>query len=81
MSITSTETLGYPRPATQGVPNYFASTASSPERERILIVDDSATIRKSFSNLLVARYDCWEAQNVFSKYHLRVLCVIPLCPL
>ena len=35
----------------------------SPERERILIVDDSATVRKSFSRLLGLRYDCYEAQN------------------
>ncbi len=37
---------------------------SGQAREGVLIVDDSTTVRKSLSRLLVSRYDCFEAQNV-----------------
>ena len=40
----------------------------SPVRERILIVDDSATVRNSFSRLLRLHYDCFEAQNVIEAF-------------
>jgi two-component system, NtrC family, sensor kinase len=36
----------------------------APRKERILIVDDSATVRRSLSRLLIPFYDCFEAQNV-----------------
>ena len=35
-----------------------------PEKERILIADDSATVRKIFAKHLSARYNCFEAASV-----------------
>jgi two-component system, NtrC family, sensor kinase len=40
------------------------------ERERILIVDDSAVVRKSFQMQLRDRYDCSEARNVLEALEL-----------
>src|SRR5687767_1654233 len=34
------------------------------EKERILIADDSVTVRKIFANHLSARYNCFEASSV-----------------
>lgn len=48
--------------------SYFGNGDRGLERERILIVDDSATVRKSFSRLLSLRYDCYEAQNVIDAF-------------
>ncbi len=62
--MNSPEPLTYPRPEAPKMSNTKARTDNSPERGRILIVDDSATVRKSFSRLLCLRYDCYEAQNV-----------------
>lgn len=62
--MISHESMTFPRPDTQNVSQYFTSAMDGPERESILIVDDSATVRKSFSRLLCLRYDCYEAQNV-----------------
>lgn len=42
----------------------FSSESEDRSRERILIVDDSPTVRRSFSKSLSGRYDCREAQNV-----------------
>lgn len=42
----------------------IASLTVVTDRERILIADDSATVRFSFSRLLRDRYECFEVQNV-----------------
>ncbi len=60
----------YSLPETGNVSNYFALVGDYPKREQILIVDDSATVRKSFSKLLCLRYDCYEAQNVIEAFDL-----------
>lgn len=55
----------------------FAPTATRPAerfsfngtaRERILIVDDSATVRRGFAKQLCQRYECIEAQNVLDAF-------------
>jgi signal transduction histidine kinase len=42
--------------------------SSSEERERILIVDDSSTVRKIFAKSLSLRYDCVEAASVSEAF-------------
>jgi len=48
--------------------NYYGNVNGSLEKERILIVDDSATVRMSFSRLLSAQYECFEAENVIDAF-------------
>ena len=66
--MISHASLTYPRQETQNVSNYFGPATDIPKRESILIVEDSATVRKSFSRLLCVRYDCYEAQNVIDAF-------------
>lgn len=45
---------------------------AGPQRERVLIVDDSTTVRKAVSKLLISNYDCYEAQNFSEAFeHLK----------
>lgn len=39
-------------------------------KERILIVDDSATVRKLFSNCLSSKYECKDAESVMEAFGL-----------
>ncbi len=48
----------------QSAPLYSSAQIDQSEQERILIVDDSATVRHSFVRLLRDRYECYEASDV-----------------
>src|SRR5687768_6699013 len=57
----------YPSPTTHPqsfVPYALVPGAVGSPRERILIVDDSATVRSHFVKRLHGIYDCFQAQNV-----------------
>ncbi len=41
----------------------FAASPTAAERSRILIVDDSATVRRSFAKVLSSSYECFEADS------------------
>jgi two-component system, NtrC family, sensor kinase len=66
--MNSPQPLTYPRLDAQKMSETYTRADNNPERGRILIVDDSATVRKSFSRLLCLRYDCYEAQNVTEAF-------------
>jgi signal transduction histidine kinase len=55
-------------PATADINRNEPTVTGGAPRERVLIVDDSTTVRKSLSRLLVSRYDCFEAQNVAEAF-------------
>lgn len=66
--MISHESLTVASSETFNTSHQFGYSIDSREREQILIVDDSATVRKSFSRLLCLRYDCFEAQNVIEAF-------------
>lgn len=41
----------------------FAAAPTATERSRILIVDDSATVRRTFAKVLSSSYECFEADS------------------
>ncbi len=41
----------------------FAASPTATERYRILIVDDSSTVRRSFAKILSSSYECFEANS------------------
>lgn len=55
-----------PRPGIDGI----SVEPEESSRERILIVDDSATMRRGLSTLLSAEYDCAEASSALEAFHL-----------
>lgn len=66
--MTRIDRLINERSDSRSISKGFTFASATPEREQILIVDDSATVRKSFSKLLCERYDCFEAQNVLEAF-------------
>lgn len=61
-------------PLTRPIQPAFGEAVIEPEfsarRERILIVDDSAVVRRSFAKLLSAKYECHEAASVLDAFEI-----------
>lgn len=49
-------------------PTRVPAIAETAVRQRILVVDDSAVVRRSFANFLSADYDCHEAESVLEAF-------------
>jgi DNA-binding NtrC family response regulator len=66
MQLQQTLTGLLPRPGFDGM----AIDPEEAARERILIVDDSATVRRSLSTFLSSEYDCAEAASALEAFQL-----------
>lgn len=66
MQLQNTLSGLLPRPGIDG----HAIEPEEASRERILIVDDSATVRRALANFLSAEYDCAEAASVLEAFQL-----------